>query len=66
MLNSAEERKKYIEATRLKNYRASMVLEGISSNHESASLSKSQLIQKYKNIGNKYRSCWSIDDVPVW
>jgi hypothetical protein len=53
MLNTIEERKKYIEATRLKNYRASMALEGISSNHVGVSLSKSQLIQKYKNIGNK-------------
>lgn len=52
MLNTVEERKKHIQATRLKNYRASMVLEGISSTNATTLPSKAQLIDKYTNTKN--------------
>jgi hypothetical protein len=43
-------RKKYIQATRLQNYRANLKLEGLSPSATTATLSKDQILQKYKKL----------------
>ena len=48
MLNTLEQKKKYIQATRLQNYQASLKLEGINSTAPQNTLSKSQILEKYK------------------
>ena len=49
MLKTIEQKKKYIQATRLQNYRASLKLEGLSPSATTPTLSKDQILQKYKN-----------------
>ena len=49
MLKTTEQKKIYIQKTRLKNYQASLKLEGIiASTGNSTQLSKAQILQKYK------------------
>ena len=46
MLKTTEQKKKYIQETRLQNYQAS--LEGITTSGNLTQLSKAQILQKYK------------------
>jgi hypothetical protein len=48
MLNTFEKKKQYIQETRLKNYQASLVLEGYQVFSTQPSLTKSQLLKKYQ------------------
>lgn len=48
MLTTFEKRKQYIQQTRLKNYHASMVLEGINVTTTEPKLTKAQLLKKYQ------------------
>ena len=48
MLKSNEQKKKYIQATRLQNYQASLKLEGITTSGNLTQLCKAQILQKYK------------------
>ena len=48
MLKTIEQKKKYIQATRLQNYRANLKLEGLSPSATTPTLSKDQILQKYK------------------
>ena len=48
MLKTLEQKKIYIQATRIKNYQASLKLEGIDSTAPQNTLSKSQILEKYK------------------
>lgn len=48
MLVTTEQKKKYIQATCLKNYQASLKLEGIKSSTTSDDLTKTQILQKYQ------------------
>ncbi len=48
MLTTFEKRKQYIQQTRLKNYHASMVLEGINVTTTEQKLTKAQLLKKYQ------------------
>ena len=50
MLKTIEQKKKYIQATRLQNYRASLKLEGLSHSTTTSTLSKDQILQKYKKL----------------
>lgn len=54
MLKTIEQKKKYIQATRLQNYRASLKLEGLSpsttTSTTTSTLSKDQILQKYKKL----------------
>lgn len=49
MLKTTEQKKIYIQKTRLKNYQASLKLEGMmASASNQTQLSKAQILQKYK------------------
>ncbi len=48
MLNTFEKKKQYVQQTRLKNYRASLVLEGIQVSTSEPQLTKAQLLKKYQ------------------
>mgnify|MGYP001206717914 FL=1 len=49
MLKTSEQKKIYIQTTRLKKYQASLKLEGIiASTGNATQLSKAQILQKYK------------------
>lgn len=48
MLNTFEKKKQYVQQTRLKNYRASLVLEGIQVSTSEPQLTKTQLLKKYQ------------------
>ena len=48
MLKTTEQKKKYIQDTRLQNYLASLKLEGITATGNVAQLNKAQILQKYK------------------
>lgn len=48
MLTTFEKKKQYIQQTRLKNYHASMVLEGINVTTTEPKLTKAQLLKKYQ------------------
>lgn len=48
MLVTTEQKKKYIQATRLKNYQASLKLEGLKSATTADDLTKTQILQKYQ------------------
>ena len=48
MLKTLEKKKIYIQATRFKNYQASLKLEGINRAAPQNTLSKSQILEKYK------------------
>lgn len=49
MLKTIEQKKTYIQKTRLKNYQASLKLEGLMvSTSNATQLSKAQILQKYK------------------
>ncbi|EKK08799.1 PF10832 family protein [Acinetobacter baumannii OIFC0162] len=48
MLKSTEQKKKHIQATRVQNYQASLMLEGITPSVNLTQLSKAQILQKYK------------------
>lgn len=48
MLVTTEQKKRYIQATRLKNYQASLKLEGLKSSTTSEALTKTQILQKYQ------------------
>ncbi|OTG98956.1 YhfG family protein [Acinetobacter sp. ANC 4973] len=50
MLKTIEQKKIYIQATRLQNYRASLKLEGLSPSSAPSTLSKDQILQKYKKF----------------
>jgi hypothetical protein len=50
VLNTIEQKKKYIQATRLQNYRASLKLEGLSPSTTTSTLNKDQILQKYKKL----------------
>lgn len=51
MLTTLEKKKKYIQQTRLKNYHASMILEGINvSTTSEPKLTKAQLLKKYQQV----------------
>lgn len=55
MLNTLEQ-KKYIQATRLQNYQASLKLEGINPSSTAPALSKAQILQKYKKFSQTSES----------
>lgn len=48
MLTTFEKKKQYIQQTRLKNYHASMLLEGINVTASEPKLTKTQLLKKYQ------------------
>jgi cell filamentation protein len=48
VLKTTEQKKKYIQETRLQNYLASLKLEGITATGNIAQLNKAQILQKYK------------------
>ncbi len=48
MLNTFEKKKQYIQQIRLKNYRASLVLESIQVSASEPQLTKAQLLKKYQ------------------
>ncbi|GAA5003010.1 hypothetical protein GCM10023206_06310 [Acinetobacter puyangensis] len=48
MLNTFEKKKQYIQQTRLKNYQASLVLEGFQVSSVDQPLTKAQLLKKYQ------------------
>ncbi|MHA3061974.1 YhfG family protein [Acinetobacter sp. ANC 4636] len=50
MLVTTEQKRKYIQATRLKNYQASLKLEGLKSTTTSEDLTKNQILQKYQAV----------------
>lgn len=58
MLQTLEQKKKYIQATRLQNYQASLKLEGINPSPTAPALSKAQILQKYKKFSQTSES-WS-------
>lgn len=47
MLSTLEQKRKYIQDSRHKNFRASLRLEGFEISDSAPSLSKSEIIQKY-------------------
>ena len=47
MLSTLEQKKKYIQDSRHKNFRASLRLEGFEISDSAPSLSKSEILQKY-------------------
>jgi len=53
MLTTFEKKKQYIQQTRLKNYHASMVLEGINITSSEPQLTKAQLLKKYQQSHSK-------------
>ena len=48
MLNTFEKKKQYVQQTRLKNYRSSLVLEVIQVSTSEPQLTKTQLLKKYQ------------------
>ena len=56
MLNTLEQKKKYIQATRLQNYQASLKLEGINPSSTAPALSKAQILEKYKKFSQTSES----------
>ena len=48
MLKTIEQKKKYIQATRVQNYQASLKLEGITTTAQTTQQSKAEILQKYK------------------
>ncbi len=50
MLTTFEKKKQYIQQTRLKNYHASLMLEGITPSPSAPQLTKAQLIKKYQQV----------------
>ena len=57
MLNTFEKKKRYVQQTRLKNYRASLVLEGIQVSTSESQLTKTQLLKKYQQA--RVNSAWT-------
>ena len=58
MLQTLEQKKKYIQATRLQNYQASLKLEGIQLSSTAPTLDKAQILEKYKKFSQTSES-WS-------
>lgn len=58
MLVTTEQKKKYIQATRLKNYQASLKLEGLKSATTADDLTKTQILQKYQR-STQHTDAWS-------
>ena len=58
MLQTLEQKKKYIQATRLQNYQASLKLEGIQPSSTAPTLDKAQILEKYKKLSQTSES-WS-------
>ncbi|MDM1769972.1 YhfG family protein [Acinetobacter indicus] len=56
MLQTLEQKKKYIQATRLQNYQASLKLEGITPSAMPSGLSKAQILEKYKKYSQTSES----------
>lgn len=50
MLKTLKQKKKYIQATRLQNYQASLKLEGLTASANAPTLSKDQILQKYRKF----------------
>jgi hypothetical protein len=53
VLKTTEQKKKYIQDTRLQNYLASLKLEGIITSGNIAQLNKAQILQKYKKYSQQ-------------
>ncbi len=56
MLHTLEQKKKYIQATRLQNYKASLKLEGVNPSPNAPTLSKAQILEKYKKFSQTSES----------
>lgn len=56
MLQTLEQKKKYIQATRLQNYQASLKLEGIQPSSTAPTLDKVQILEKYKKLSQTSES----------
>ncbi len=52
MLKTLQEKQRYIQQNRLRNYQASLALEGISSVNSHVEVSKAELKEKYKKLAS--------------